>query len=399
MQFIRSRAALSIVAFTVAATACGGATSSTDATGGSSTPTVATSAAPTESTSATDATPTSAAEASTTSQAVTTTTEAATTTVAETTTTTAAPVAANDAPAGSVIITAEDGVFFVSSSGSNQLIAYASEPEFASDRIDFAISDTRGGVIIHPDRAPFFYKGNNTIVYRIPLGGSSYQQMLVPAADQGLSLEDVVRQGPNVGVYYTRLEGSFPEDMVQTLRRYDLDSKDVQEITDVAGWESGAWNFSVGENLIVHQWAEEGYAGFQFRDVVDGMWGVWSGDPTDGGEFDCYPECHVAVAVSPGGHQVAWAQRQAGTFWVTVTDVEFGTVVASFTLPNGVYEIHSIDLGDDYLVVNRQEEGNEWFIEPLLVNLVSLGVTEIPMNGLARLTLVVPTLDGVVQYP
>ena len=280
------------------------------------------------------------------------------------------------------------------------LISYSTPPVVPADLIDFAISDTRGGLIIHPNRSPFFYKGNASIVYRIPLGGSAAQEMLVSASDQGLQLEDVVVKGGSVGVYYTRVEGSLPEDLLQTLRRYDLDSKVVQPIADVAGWESGVWNFSIGGDIIAYQWSGEGWGGFFFRDL-DGVIFDWALDPTAGGLFDCYPECPVGIAVSPGGHRLAYAQRSAGIFSVTIIDLQSGDTVASFTLPGGVYEIHSIELGDDYMVVNRVEEGSEWYISPLLVEISqgSLGVSEIPFNGLARLTNVIPQLNGVVAFP
>ena len=398
-RFSRLIALTAVVALLVAA--CGSKPATTDSTTlGSDVSNTSSESTAAVSTDLTEATTAETANSTTPAATTDTTALTTTTTVAATTTTTVAAAEAANAPAGSVIITAEDGVYYVTTEGANKLISYFSAPAVAADLIDFAIGDTRGGVIIHPDRGPFFYRGSASIVFWIPQGGSAAQQLLVPAVDQGLQLEDVVVQGNSVGVYYTRLEGSLPDDMLQTLRRFDLDTKAVSPIADVAGWESGTWNFSVGGDLIVNEWAGEAYYGFGFREL-DGALFDWTLDPTAGALFDCYPECPDAISVSPGGHRFAYAQRTAGVHWVTIIDVESGDTVAYFSLPGGVYEIHSIDLGNDYMVVNRVEEGNEWYIHPLLIeiDLASLGVSEIPFNGLARLANVVPQLNGVVLFP
>ena len=392
-----TRALIVLATMALLAAACGGS-ASTDST------TAATSASSSSSTALTI--PDSTTTATDTGTTVTT---AATITTAESTTTTTLAIAASTttstlgitaAPSGTVIITADDGVYVATPTTATQLISYSVPPAFPSDLIDFAIGDTRGGVIIHPNRNPWLYKGTDSIVYWIPKGAAAAQQLLVSAGDQGTQLEDVISVGGLVSVYYTRLEGSLPEDMSQTLRHFDLDSKTVTPLTQVAGWESGAWNFSVGGNTIVNQWSGEGWGGFGVRDLT-GASTPWAADPTAGGVFDCYPNCHVGVAVNPNGTKIAYAQRQAGVFWVTIINLADDSISANFSLPAGVYEIHSMDLGSNHLVVNRQEEGSEWYIEPLLVDLPSGGlvIDTIPLNGLARLTGVVPQLNGVVAFP
>ncbi len=201
-------------------------------------------------------------------------------------------------------------------------------------------------------------------------------------------------------MYYTRLEGSTPDDRLQTLRRFDLDSKEVVPVADVAGWESGAWNFSVGGDLIGYQGAAEGFFWIDFRDLSGALLDP-PYHPNPDGEFDCYPTCHWAIAVNPDGSQIGWVQRMEGVYWVTIVNTLDGSVAANFTIPPGTYEVVSMDLGFDHLVINMIEEGSEWYNRPFLVEIAagSLGVTEIPFNGYARLTDVVPQMNGVVTYP
>lgn len=364
---------------------CGGETGATD----NSAATGPTTAATTETT-----------ETSTTSSEPATDSSAATT--GSTTTTAVATTIVDTADPGTVIVAADTGVWATTYEGpSSQLIAWSSPIEFPADAIDFAIGDTRGGLIVQPDRSPFFYAGADAIAYWIPQGAGALQQLLVPAPDQGLVLEDVVAQDDGVGVYYTRTEGSLPDDARQTLRRFDLDAKTVEEVAVVGGWESGASRISVGGDRIALNWGAEGFIGIEVLDLA-GVVVESPANPLADGEFDCYPDCAWAATLSPDGTRLAYSTVVAGVTTITIAEVADGSTVMTFTLPtDGPWQVESLDLGDDFLVVNRIEEGSEWNGSAYLVDLDSGGreFWEVPHNGIARLTDTLPRLDGVISWP
>ncbi|MEA2002738.1 MAG: hypothetical protein U9N84_12760 [Actinomycetota bacterium] len=137
------------------------------------------------------------------------------------------------------MITNEDGVFVVTLDGVvSQMIA--ASPAVAGGLINFAMDDTRGGIVFQPHGEPWRYTGADSIVYWVPQGANAHQQLLVPAADQGLLFEDIAQQGDEVMVYYSRASGDNPDTATQTLRRFDLDATTVAEVGQVGGWESGA---------------------------------------------------------------------------------------------------------------------------------------------------------------
>ena len=108
---------------------------------------------------------TTVTEAPTTSVAPTTTTAAPTTT--SNTTTTEPPPAGP--PPGSVLITNEDGVYVGTIDGVASQVIDA-DPGVVGGMIGFAIDDTVGGIVFQPNRQPFIFMGDDSIVYWIPRG-------------------------------------------------------------------------------------------------------------------------------------------------------------------------------------------------------------------------------------
>lgn len=353
---------------------------------------------------------TTAAPATTATAAPTTTTTAATTTAAPTTTSTSTPTTTEappaGPPAGSVLITNEDGVYVGSIDGvASQVIA--ANPGVVGGMIAFAIDDTAGGVVFQANRQPFIFTGDDSIVYWVPQGSSAPQELLVPAADQGLGLEDVVNND-GVQVYYTRVEGrESPETAAQTLRRFDVATTTVTEVATVGGWESGSSPISVGGDTIVSNGAGEGFLWMNFYDLEAALFAS-PANPMPEGEFDCLPECFYYGDVSPDGTLLAIGRlaANAGGFAIVpeieVRNIATGAVVMNVSLPEvpAFPWIHSLDLSDTHVLINIVEEGSEYPFATI-VDIASGGLTAYPapVGGVARFLRSVPDLDGVVAWP
>jgi hypothetical protein len=353
---------------------------------------------------------TSAAPVTSTTSAPSTTTSsppATTTSVpATTTTTTEAPVA--EVPPGAMLITNEDGVYVGTLDGvASQVIA--ASPAVVNGLIDFAIDDTAGGVVFQPGRQLYIDMGDDSIVYWIPQGTAAYRELLVPASDQSLALEDVTAQGDTQIAYYTRVEGQqSPETARQTLRSFDMTAKTVAEIAVVGGWESGSSPISVGGPTIVSNGGGEGFYWIDFFDL-DGNLIESAANPIPDGEFDCVPtDCFWYADLAPDGSRVAFGKLAPDVNGfpsipqVEVRDIATGQLVMAVTLPALAADgyIDSLDLSDDYVLINLVEEGSE-YPYATIIDIASGGLTtyQAPVGGVARFLRSVPDLDGVVTWP
>ena len=351
--------------------------------------------------------------ASTTTEATTTTTTAVpTTTAAPATTTTAVATTTTTEPpvvppsAGSLLITNEDGVFVATSGGVVSQVLEA-RPGAVDGSVDFAIDDTRGGIVVHPHRSPWQYLGTDSIVYWAPEGSDELQELLVPADDQGLQLEDVTANGDAVNVYYTRRSGNLPDTAVQTLRSFDLDAKTVTEIAVVGGWESGTSPISVGGNTIVRSGAGENFFWMTFSDLADNVFSSPANPMPDGAE-DCVPECFWYGDLSPDGSLVAFGRLAPnGSGFPVIPEIEVrnvatGDLMMSVTLPTmaSTGYIDSLDMSDTHVLVNIVEEGAVFPYATVVE--IAAGATsaqQAPIGGVARFLRSSPVLDGVLGWP
>lgn len=331
-----------------------------------------------------------------------------TTTAAPTTTTATSEPPAPEFPPGAVLITNEGGVYVGTLDGvASQVIA--ATPSAVGGMIAFAIDDSAGGVVFQPNRQPFIDLGDASIVYWVPQGAGTYQELLVPAADQGLALEDVVAQDGTPVVYYTRLEGpAEPETLQQTLRRFNTASKTVDEIALVGGWESGSSPISAGGDAVVSNGAGEGFYWINFYDL-SGTLTESPANPIPDGEFDCVPtDCFWYADLSPDGTSVAFAKLAPNangfpaTPQIEVRDFASGDLEMAVTLPDLSTSgyIDSVDLSDDFVLINVVEEGSEYPVATI-VDIASGGTTtyKAPVGGVARFLRSMPDLDGVVTWP
>ncbi len=309
-------------------------------------------------------------------------------------------------PDGSMLITNEDGVFVVTLDGVASQILDA-DAGAVGGIVEFAIDDTRGGIVVHPNHSPWLHEGVDSIVYWAPEGAAVLQQLLVPADDQGLRLEDVQQQGETVGVYYTRRSGDTPENAEQTLRRFDLDSKEVTEIAVVGGWESGTSPISVGGETIVRSGGGEAFFWTIFSDLGNNEFDS-PANPMPDGEFDCIPDCFYYGDLSPDGSLVAFGRigLNSGGFYtvpeVEVRDVATGDLVLNVTLPEmpAIGYIDSLDVSDTHVLINIVEEGSV-FPVATVIDIASGGLTvqQAAVGGVARFLRSLPNLDGVINWP
>ncbi|MDJ0954078.1 MAG: hypothetical protein QNJ81_10405 [Acidimicrobiia bacterium] len=355
-------------------------------------------------TTATTTAPVTTAAVTTTVPPTTTTAAPATTTTSTTTTTTSEPPQVAP-PDGSMLITNEDGVFVVTLDGVAAQVLEA-DPGVVGGMVDFAIDDTRAGIVVHPHRNSWFNEGVDTVVYWAPEGAGALQQLLVPAADQILRLEDVQPQGDGVIVYYTRRSGETPETAEQTLRAFDLDAKTVTELAVVGGWESGTSPISVGGSTIVRNGSGEAYFWIIFTDLESNLIDSPANPIADG--FDCVPDCFYYGDLSPDGSLVAFGRLgpNSGGFFtvpqIEVREVATGDLVMSVTLPELAASgyIDSLDLSGTHVLINIVEEGSVYPVATV-VDLVSGGVSaqQAAVGGVARFLRSMPNLDGVVGWP
>jgi len=357
--------------------------------------------APTTSTTNDVTTTTAAATATTTSSVD----EVTTSTTNPTTTTSTTEAPAPMAPEGSMLITNEDGIFVATLDGAASQVLDA-DPAVVGGMVHFALDDTRGGIVIQPHENPWTSVGDDSIIYRVPQGSSNVQELLVPAADQGLRLEDVATRDGVTSVYYTRRFGETPDTAEQTLRRFNLDDKTVSEIALVGGWESGSSPISVGGDTIVRNGSGEAYFWITFTDLDNNEFASPANPIPDGG-FDCVPECFYYADLSPDGSEVAFGRLapNGSGFYTTpeieVREVVSGDLLLSITLPDlsASGYIDSIDLSATHVLINIVEEGSDYPVATVVDLASGLSVGQAPVNGVARFLRSVPDLAGVISWP
>jgi len=304
-----------------------------------------------------------------------------------------------------MLITNEEGVFVATLGGVVSQVLDA-DAAAVGGIVQFAIDDTRGGIVVAPSVEPWLNLGSDSIVYWAPQGADSLQELLVPAADQGILLEDVAARDGGVFVYYTRRSGTTPPTAKQFLRSFDLDTKSVTEIAQVGGWESATSPISVGGDTIVRNGAGEAYFSIIFSDLAGNEFES-PANPMPGGSFDCIPECFYYADLSPDGSRVGFGRlgpNGSGFYTIPeieVRDVATGDLVLSVTLPELPADgyIDSVDVSDTHVLINIVEEGSE-FPSATVVDMASgLVVTPAPVSGVARFLRSVPELNGVISWP
>lgn len=328
--------------------------------------------------------------ATTTSLGVATIGETPTTSAAPTTTTTSTTAAPVPGIGAQLLVAGPDGVYLVESDGTTSLLV--DSPAVA------AVDDLDGGVLFQIERGT---RDGRSVVYRVRSDGTSAIKTLVPTSEQGLTLNGVAVDDGEPFVYYTRNEGSTPDDLRQTLRRYSLDSREVTELRVIGGWESGAFPVSVSQGLILYNWGAEASSGMYFTDLRANDAAVAANPSPDEGFFDC-GVCPSLGELSHDGTQLVYLEFD-GEYQAIIRHVASGAEVRRISFPFAGDDSRAVsfDLSAKHLVVNLVE-GNDREPEGAWIYDLSQVDPEpfiLSVAGEAYLTLSPVTVRGPIPAP
>ncbi len=280
------------------------------------------------------------------------------------------------------------GVTLVQPDGSSELII--------DGPAVFAIDDLDGGVLFQKQR---YLRERGSLVYRVRAGGFEAVETLIPTMEQGLVLNGIARDGDETYVYYSRNEGSTPEDDRETLRRYSLETRVVTELDVIGGWEAGSFPVSVSDTLILLNWSGEAYAGMRFTDLRANAAAV-AADPTpDEGFFDC-GGCPDVGELSADGGRLVYREVEDGVDYAVIKHVASGAEVRRIELGGiNVWRVTSFDLTGDFLVVNRAD--NETTLSPWIYDLSQVDPVpvDVAIPGEAYITRSPVAVSGPVPAP
>ena len=290
---------------------------------------------------------------------------------AVTTTLSAAPGPELDQP---VLVTNVDGVFQIDAGGT--VIPRVTGP------VAVAVDDTQGGLLYQVESGRSREPGDrSTVVWWIPQGASGPQELLVPAPSSGhvLTLHDTYSTPPGFAVLYTRHETTQPVDeMVDSLRRFDVPNRQVTELYSQGAFEEGFGEVSAGGALI---------SGTRYGQVSSGCFLFdLDGRPTDlvppAGSDPSGEEQVSGCRLSPDGTQLALVTMHGEGATVSLKHLETGEQT-HFEIPENEGTVGTIDVSDRSLLVNLERDG------PLPAIVFDLGTPDtsarpLPIAGVAR---------------
>ncbi len=262
----------------------------------------------------------------------------------------------------------------------------------------FTIDDLAGGVLFQIER---WSDNRRSIVYRVAQGDSEAVATLIPAIDQGLTLHGMARDDGDPYIYYSRREGETPDDAVTTLRRYNMASREVSELTDVGGWEWGSLPISISDSLILTNWQGEAAHGMDFFDLEGNVAAVAADpDPVDESFLDCYWECPSVGELSQDGERLVYVEEVDGDSYAVIRHVASGAEIRRINLgfPDAWW-VASFDMTSDYLVVNRGTTDSmlqAWVFD---LRAVDPEIIVLPVSGSAYLTRSRVDISGPVPGP
>ncbi len=248
-----------------------------------------------------------------------------------------------------------------------------------------AVDDTTGGILFQRMEPGTATASAETMIWWVPAGEAVPLPLLVPADGQYLRLNDVVELEGEPVVFYTRTEGSGPEDLSKTLHRFGLLTEESIEIAEVGGWEASA-NVTVSESMIALEWSAEAWGGFRFLDHAGQSLDVAANPYSPEGVLDCAP-CPRSLAVFDDGERLAYIEGyDVGDFFVphlVLVDVDSGEELIRLAIGEFGYDLDGLG---DVVVVNEFDMD----YEPLPARVVWLlpdppHLTEAPIDGKARI--------------
>jgi len=335
---------------------------------------------------------------SSTTVAPSTTPPASATSAASTTTTSRVPVWPE------VLVSNDEGVFSIASAGAvTQLV---------KGRVAYAVDDTRSGLLFQVERgrsSAWMGDGSpvkDTRVWWVPQGAGGAQALLAPTADSNLdlSLVDAVIVDDRSFVLYVQHDSTMdpeygPHGWVDSLRAFDLDTREVSELFTFPAWEH-SYEFSTGGGLILMGVADVVGSSCYFAEqtlstavsvpVVPEQEGC-------GDRESCQWRC---VAFSPDASMVGFIGVDSSSGGavpsVRVVDTNSGEVVVALPVSDFRLDVGDgyLDLGDGYLLVNYESEPS------MVVSLADPVLRrDVPVAGTARFVTAPVELGGLVVSP
>jgi len=297
-----------------------------------------------------------------------------------------------------VLIANEHGVYQVDPDGD---VTTLLEGEVAA-----AVDDTRGGLLFqtHQGRNWEDEEDWSTVIWWVPKGGSSPQRLLVPdpGTDHELTLHDTYRTDTGFVVVYTRHEGytpfEHPPTMNDRLRTYNVETRSIEELYRVRGYEWSLEQVSAGGELIAATEYQTSGRGCILLDT-SGDAVTRPGVPTSpdclvGEKFDCPHSCSLCGDGSRAAYIDPGQPGAADNDVILVRSTATGEGVARVTIPIDRAELpaylDALSIEGSFLVANRHIDhayGLDNFLEALLFDLDNPGAAghELPISGRARL--------------
>ncbi len=355
---------------------------------------------PSTSSSSTTTPTTEPAATSTTPVATTTTTS--TTTIPVTTTTLEVPLL-------------EQPVLIVNSSGVYQVGVDRTITQLVTGPVAYAVDDAQGGLLLQVERGRRVFagfegeppSGRPTIIWWIPAGTSSPQELLVPTPGSGhyLSLHDAFAVGESFAVVYERHEGTVPfntsdgrtADMADTLRVFDVASGSVTQLYRVRGYEWNLTDITAASGLVSATEVQHSGSGCRLLDATTGELVTFPGFPS--ATPDCFDEttqCAISCALSVDAGNVAydWVRYndESADWEIGVADLATGREGSRFLMQGEGQSTPELDLYGDLVLLNRTRQGlfnraeEEYEDAALLVDTNDLDSppVELPIAGRAR---------------
>ncbi len=321
-----------------------------------------------------------------------------------------------------LLVTNDDGVFYVDSAGEiTQLV---------KGRVAYAVDDTRGGLLSQVERGRSGPEGpGSTEVWWVPQGASEAQALVVPTPGEGhdLTLYDAFEHAAgHLQVVYVRSETpaeywawvdcvhennlrecedesvGYPgivEDLIDRLRIFDVDQRTVGEL-DWWGFESGVGEVSTGGGLVSVMTYDQVSSGCVFFDPVS------AGPPIErlergrsaptvkvpGAPQGCepstdHPDCPEACRLSPMGSMLGYSLGSK----LVLVDTTSGEPITEVPTAGDVV---GFDLRDDYAVIMLADGPG------VLVAVDGNGAEfEVPVEGIAGFVTAPIDIDVPVMLP
>ncbi len=266
---------------------------------------------------------------------------------------------------GTVLVVDEEGVYQIDAGGRQTTLVQGA--------VVSAVDDARGGLLFqtHSGRNWNGEEAWSTIVWWIPRGSSTPQELLVPdpSTDHELTLHDAMWTADGFVVIYTRHEGytpfEHPPTMSDRLRAFDVDTHQISDLYRVRGWEWNVYDASAGGGLVTAtEWQMTGGGCILLDD--EGRTMTRPGVPTPSG---CFEEenggCPHSCTLSDDGARAAYIEPREDLPWggavIVVRETATGAEVGGFDLPEDApgppYEaIGELWVEGSHLVANRWED-------------------------------------------